>query len=99
MITCFPRNWKQDDEANYKEADSFDVLKNIHKYLALVNRPPLESVHDLAQLIVYNCLAPFCKKSMPYGPMQILDVYDSAIALVVCCPFGKAGDGLYDFRC
>ena len=60
-----------------------DVLKSIHKYLALVNRPPLESVYDLAQLIVYKCLATFCRKSTPYGPMQILDVYESAIASVV----------------
>lgn len=61
-----------------------DIMKSIHRYLALVNRSPLETIQDLAQLIVYNCLAPFCAKSTPYGPMQILDVYESAIAAVVC---------------
>ena len=60
-----------------------DVLKSIHKYLSLVNRPPLESVYDLAQLIVYKCLATFCNKSTPYAAMQILDVYECAIASVV----------------
>jgi len=86
IITCFPQGWTQGDPKNSKENDSMDVLKNIHRYLSLVTRPPLESVHDLAQLIVYNCLAPFCRKSTPYGPMQILDVYESAIASVVSSP-------------
>lgn len=84
IITSFPQNWTHDDDQHQNEADPQDVLKSIHKYLTLVNRPPLESVYDLAQLIVYKCLATFCNKPTPYGPMQILDVYESAIASVVC---------------
>ncbi|KAH7354813.1 hypothetical protein BKA65DRAFT_229070 [Rhexocercosporidium sp. MPI-PUGE-AT-0058] len=82
IITSFPQNWTHDDEQHQNEGDPQDVLKSIHKYLTLVNRPPLESVYDLAQLIVYKCLATFCNKPTPYGPMQILDVYESAIASV-----------------
>jgi hypothetical protein len=63
--------------------DPRDVLNSIHDFLTLVNRPPLESVHDLAQLVVFKCLESFCKKRTPYGMMQILDVYESAIASVV----------------
>ena len=83
IITSFPQNWTHDDEHHITNKDPMDVLKSIHRYLTLVNRPPLESVHDLAQLIVYKSLATFCRKSTPYGPMQILDVYESAIASVV----------------
>jgi len=83
IITSFPQNWTHDDEKHQDESDPKDVLKSIQKYLTLVNRPPLESVYDLAQLIVYKCLATFCNKPTPYGPMQILDVYESAIASVV----------------
>lgn len=82
IITSFPQNWTHDDEDHESEGDPKDVLKSIQKYLTLVNRPPLESVYDLAQLIVYKCLATFCNKPTPYGPMQILDVYESAIASV-----------------
>ncbi|PVH87563.1 hypothetical protein DL98DRAFT_649198 [Cadophora sp. DSE1049] len=82
IITSFPQNWTHDDEDHQSEGDPKDVLKSIQKYLTLVNRPPLESIYDLAQLIVYKCLATFCNKPTPYGPMQILDVYESAIASV-----------------
>jgi hypothetical protein len=87
IITSFPQNWTHDDEQHNTNKDSMDVLKSIHRYLTLVNRPPLESVHDLAQLIVYKCLAPFCQKSTPYETMRILDVYESAIASVVLYGF------------
>lgn len=83
IITSFPQNWAHDDDEDHtNNKDPMDVLKSIHRYLTLVNRRPLESVHDLAQLIVYKCLATFCQKSTPYGPMRILDVYESAIASV-----------------
>ncbi|KAH6723387.1 hypothetical protein BKA61DRAFT_10492 [Leptodontidium sp. MPI-SDFR-AT-0119] len=82
IITSFPQNWTHDDDKHQIEGDPQDVLQSIHKYLTLVNRPPLESVYDLAQLIVYKSLATFCNKPTPYGPMQILDVYESAIASV-----------------
>lgn len=86
-MTSFPQNWTHDDDVHQNEGDPLDVLKSIHKYLTLVNRPQLESVYDLAQLIVYKSLATFCKKSTPYGAMQILDVYESAIASVVSSSF------------
>ncbi|KAK0120981.1 hypothetical protein ONS96_011173 [Cadophora gregata f. sp. sojae] len=82
IITSFPQNWTHDVEDSQVEGDPQDVLKSIQKYLTLVNRPPLESVYDLAQLIVYKCLATFCNKPTPYRQMQILDVYESAIASV-----------------
>ena len=83
IITSFPPNWSHDDGETH---DDMDVLQSIYRYLTLVNRPPLESVRDLARLIVYKCLATFCRMSTPYGQMQILDVYESAIASVVCPP-------------
>jgi hypothetical protein len=87
IITSSPQNWTHDDEDHTNNKDPMDVLKSIHRYLTLVNRRPLESVHGLAQLIVYKCLATFCQKSTPYGPMRILDVYESAIASVVFYTF------------
>jgi len=81
IITSFPQSWTHDKTKN---KDPLDVLGSIHNYLTLVNRPPLESIHDLAHLIVYNCLATFSMKSTPYGLMKILDVYESAITSVVC---------------
>ncbi len=83
ILTSFPQNWTHDDDPQNREGDSMDVFASIRKYLTLVNRPPLESVYDLAQLIVYKCLATFCKKSTPYGSIANLDVYESAIASVV----------------
>jgi hypothetical protein len=59
------------------------VLKNIHNFLSIVNRPPLQSVYDLANIIVDKCLETFCRRSTPYGIIQILDVYEVLIASVV----------------
>lgn len=89
IITSFPQNWSHDHDGHGDESDPMDVLKSIQRYLTLVNRPPLESIYDLAQLVVYKCLATFCRKSTPYGAMQILDVYESAIAAVVSRNIGR----------
>lgn len=60
------------------------MVNSILKFLPLVNRAPFESVYDLANLIVNKCLETYYKRSTPYGPMQILDVYEVLVAQVVC---------------
>ncbi|KAH7364679.1 hypothetical protein BKA65DRAFT_533237 [Rhexocercosporidium sp. MPI-PUGE-AT-0058] len=79
IISSFPQSWEHQD---LQSPDSWDVLGSIHKYLTLVDRAPIHSIHDLADLIVYKCLATFTRGSTPYGPMKVLDVYESAIAAV-----------------
>jgi hypothetical protein len=83
IITSFPRNWTNDDAHHPDANDDTDVLKSIHKFLCLIHRLPLESVFDLAQLIVYKCLETFTARPIPYGNPQILGVYQNAIAAVV----------------
>ncbi|KAL3426968.1 hypothetical protein PVAG01_00477 [Phlyctema vagabunda] len=84
IITSFPQNWKHDEDDPQHEADKMDVLQNIYSHLSLQSRMPLESVYDLAHLIVAKCLATFCTQSTPYNkhPKRILDVYESAVAAV-----------------
>jgi hypothetical protein len=84
--TSFPQSWTRNDDTHEYGEDLMSFLNSIYKSLSPVERPQIESVYDLAYLIVLMRLATFGREKTSYDPAEIMDMYERTMVYVVNHP-------------
>lgn len=79
VVTSFPQQWDNHTEI---QNTFHGVLESIQSELKNPHRPALQSVSDLASLIINNCSGVFDPFRVPSN-QQYLDLFDNSICDIV----------------
>jgi hypothetical protein len=80
IITSFPQEW---GHVVCTKAKCVGMRERIEAYLHDSNRKALESVHDLAAVIVNECISVFGDFQIPEIEFRFLDLFDASISDIV----------------
>ena len=73
VITAFPQRWQQ------PKNDPLNVLDGVIEHINSNTRDPVQSVYDLAMIIVNRCAGVFDRHRMGDEDYQFLDMFESSI--------------------